>query len=123
RTPDKPATPQALPGERNVGPMAPGSPALEAPPGQFFPAPAPSVSPGYNLARPGAPAPEWVYPPATQPPGALRFGEAPRGFFAPPGGALDGGFGLPGGAPVAITALNETTFVVAHPAPGPGGEP
>jgi hypothetical protein len=123
RTPDKPGTAQSLPGERNVSPLAPGVPAIETPPGQFSPVPAPSVTAGNNFAKPGAPVPEGVYPPAARPPGVLRFGEAPQGFLTRPGFGVDGGLTLPGGAAVAMTALNESTFVVAHSAVGPGGEP
>lgn len=107
------------------GPMPPPT----GPSGGRVPGVFPGPQPPAASARP-APYTRG-YPQRGSPlPAAPRLQAVPPGFpglrpFQPgpfPGG-IGGGFGLgmPGAGPLSVTALNSTTFVVAHPAPG--GEP
>jgi hypothetical protein len=122
---EKPTAPRSLPGETDTAPVASGSSAIEKPPaGPFFPTPVPGFPSPYPRSKPGSRAAGPVFPPTPEmAPGALPFGPTPRELFAPPGSPFGGGFGLTGSAPVTITALNDSTFVVANPAAGPNGEP
>jgi hypothetical protein len=117
----KPDAIQAQPGGNGtlrLTPAAPGSAAPAA--GGFFATPA---APGANPFSPGNRTPPIALPPAAETAPGEGFPGAMSPFILRPGQPFDGGLGPAGGAPLVITALNDSTFVVAHPTVGPGGEP
>jgi hypothetical protein len=114
-----PATPSDVLGQLPSSGQRPPTPYVQTPNGAPMPT-APDGSILYGAPRPAAPAPRNVRPglPGTPGPGDL-YG-SPGGF-----GGFGGGYGFAasGPPPVTMTALSSTTFVVANPAAGPGGEP
>jgi hypothetical protein len=107
----------------SVSPLTPGGTAVERP-SQADPYQSRSVplAPGY-IAPPRGTDLSYNFAPGEETsPGVMQFraGNPTYGGF---GGSFDGGYGGAGAASVIITALNDSTFVVANPAAGPGGEP